>query len=74
MSGPDRKVFNPAGTRRVVVAKGLPGARWFELLVAADCRVDVAQGRTCCRSWTHPPHDAPSIVSADELGLARWPG
>jgi glycerate dehydrogenase len=32
---------NPQGARRVVVTKPLPGERWLELLVAADCRVDV---------------------------------
>jgi hydroxypyruvate reductase 1 len=41
----DWKVFNSAGTQRVVVTKALPGARWLELLTAAGCRVEVAQGR-----------------------------
>lgn len=45
MPEPDWKVFNPAGTRRVVVTKELPGARWLEMLTAAGCRVEVAQGR-----------------------------
>ena len=45
MSEPDWKVFNPAGTWRVVVTKELPGARWLEMLTAAGCRVEVAQGR-----------------------------
>ena len=45
MSESDWKVFNPAGARRVVVTKELPGARWLELLTAADCRVEIAQGR-----------------------------
>jgi glycerate dehydrogenase len=45
MSEPDWKVFNPAGAWRVVVTKELPGARWLEMLTAAGCRVEVAQGR-----------------------------
>jgi glycerate dehydrogenase len=45
MSEPDWRVFNPAGSWRVVVTKELPGARWLELLTAAGCRVEVAQGR-----------------------------
>jgi len=35
---------NPAGARRVVVTKELPGERWLALLAAADCRVEIAQG------------------------------
>jgi hydroxypyruvate reductase 1 len=45
MSEPDWKVYNSAGTRRVVVTKELPGARWLERLAEAGCRVEVAQGR-----------------------------
>jgi len=37
-------IVNPAGSRRVVVTKELPGARWLQLLTAADCRVEIAQG------------------------------
>ena len=37
-------VINPGGTRRVVVTKELPGDRWLQLLTAAGCRVEVAQG------------------------------
>ncbi|MGI9643620.1 MAG: NAD(P)-dependent oxidoreductase [Acidimicrobiia bacterium] len=33
---------NPDGSRRVIVTKELPGSRWLEYLVAADCRVEVA--------------------------------
>ena len=45
MSEPDWRVFNSTGTWRVVVTKELPGARWLEMLTAAGCRVEVAQGR-----------------------------
>ena len=45
MAEPDWKVFNPAGKWRVVVTKELPGAQWLEMLTAAGCRVEVAQGR-----------------------------
>jgi glycerate dehydrogenase len=34
-------LHNPAGTRRVIVTKQLPGERWLEILVCADCRVEV---------------------------------
>ncbi len=37
-------VVNPAGTRRVVVTKELPGERWLPLLTAGDCRVEIARG------------------------------
>jgi len=37
-------IVNPGGSRRVVVTKELPGERWVQLLTAADCRVEIAQG------------------------------
>ena len=37
-------IVNPGGLRRVVVTKELPGARWLQLLTAACCRVEIAQG------------------------------
>ena len=37
-------IVNPGGARRVVVTKELPGERWLQLLTAADCRVEIAQG------------------------------
>ena len=37
-------IVNPGGLRRVVVTKELPGKRWLQLLTAADCRVEIAQG------------------------------
>ncbi|MCX6373990.1 MAG: D-glycerate dehydrogenase [Actinobacteria bacterium] len=37
-------IMNPGGVRRVVVTKELPGKRWLQLLTAADCRVEIAQG------------------------------
>ena len=39
----DWKVVNPGGSHRVVVTKELPGARWLQLLTAADCRVEVSR-------------------------------
>src|SRR5450756_2660643 len=36
-------IENPGGSHRVVVTKELPGARWLQLLTAADCRVEVSQ-------------------------------
>jgi len=38
----EANVHNPDGSRRVIVTKELPGSRWLEYLVAADCRVEVA--------------------------------
>lgn len=35
-------VHNPHGSRRVVVTKQLPGERWLQILVDADCRVEVS--------------------------------
>jgi glycerate dehydrogenase len=35
------RVENPGGARRVVVTQELPGRRWLDELVAADCRVEV---------------------------------
>lgn len=32
---------NPSGSRRVVVTKELPGTRWLETLIRADCRVEL---------------------------------
>ncbi len=36
--------MNPNGTRRVVVTKPLPGTHWLDLLQAAGCRIEIAQG------------------------------
>ncbi|MBI5578988.1 MAG: D-glycerate dehydrogenase [Deltaproteobacteria bacterium] len=35
------RTINPAGGKRVVVTKELPGARWHEMLAAVGCRVEV---------------------------------
>ncbi len=32
---------NPSGSKRVVVTKELPGSRWLETLIQADCRVEL---------------------------------
>jgi len=37
-------IVNPGGSHRVVVTGELPGERWLQLLTAADCRVEIAQG------------------------------
>lgn len=44
MSGTATFVVNPNGARRIVVTKDLPGARWRELLIQADCRIEIARG------------------------------
>jgi hydroxypyruvate reductase 1 len=43
MNAPELEVVNAAGGLRVVVTKPLPGGHWREVLVAAGCRVEVAQ-------------------------------
>ncbi len=35
------QVYNPSGSKRVIVTKALPGKRWIDILTAADCRVEV---------------------------------
>ncbi len=37
------QVFNPSGSRRVIVTKALPGQRWIDILTAADCRIEVCK-------------------------------
>jgi hydroxypyruvate reductase 1 len=46
-------VHNPDGRRRVVVTKELPGPRWLDILVAADCAVEVCE--------------SPDVLSNDEI-------
>lgn len=36
------RVINPDGKNRVVVTKELPGTRWQEILIKADCRIEVS--------------------------------
>ncbi len=50
------RVINPAGARRVIVTKELPGERWLRLLTAAGCRIEIAQGA--------------DILTADEIRSA----
>ena len=35
------RTFNPAGSRRVIVTKELPGNHWLKVLEKADCRVEI---------------------------------
>ncbi len=44
MNPPPVEIIHPAGSRRVVVTKQLPGTHWLDVLTAADCRVEIAQG------------------------------
>jgi hydroxypyruvate reductase 1 len=37
------QIVNPCGTRRVIVTKNLPGQHWLDVLIAADCRVEISQ-------------------------------
>ncbi len=41
--GKEWTVHNPGGSRRVIVTKQLPGNRWLDILVAADCTVEVCE-------------------------------
>ncbi len=56
MSRREWRVVNKGGSRRVMVSKELPGDRWLQILTAADCRVEIAQGD--------------DILGADELNAA----
>jgi hydroxypyruvate reductase 1 len=65
---------NPQGGRRVVVTKPLPGERWLELLIAADCRVDV-----CGTTRPLSPGEIVSVVGVACDGVIaqlteRWDG
>ena len=53
MGSKDWRVHNPEGNKRVIVTKELPGERWLEMLVRADCRVEI------CTS--------PDILSPEEI-------
>ncbi len=44
MSSSNCTVINPNGSLRVVVTKELPGTHWQDVLVAADCRIEIAPG------------------------------
>ncbi len=44
MNPPRIELVNPSGSHRVVVTKPLPGTHWREVLAAADCRIEIAQG------------------------------
>ena len=41
MGSKEWRVVNPSGSKRVIVTKELPGERWLEVLIQADCRVDI---------------------------------
>jgi hydroxypyruvate reductase 1 len=41
MENKNWRISNPAGTKRVIVTKELPGALWLEILTQADCRVEI---------------------------------
>lgn len=39
------QVHNEAGNKRVLVTKNLPGTRWLDILVAANCRVEICTSK-----------------------------
>ncbi len=41
MHPPDWQIHHPEGKYRVIVTRTLPGRRWLDLLIEADCRVEV---------------------------------
>ncbi|GLI62175.1 hypothetical protein VaNZ11_004758 [Volvox africanus] len=43
VNGVPVEVHNDSGSKRVVVTKSLPGDRWLQYLVNADCRVEVCK-------------------------------
>ncbi len=40
----ERTVVNETGVARVLVTRELPGSRWLDVLVKAECRVEIVQG------------------------------
>ncbi|MCL4861521.1 MAG: D-glycerate dehydrogenase [Caldilineaceae bacterium] len=56
MSPKEWQTHNPSGSKRVIVTKTLPGARWLEVLAGSGSRVEV------CTS--------PDILSVDEIKAA----
>ncbi len=59
MSAKEWRVVNPDGSNRVIVTKELPGQRWLDILLAADCRLEI------CTS--------PDILSAGDIKEAMGP-
>lgn len=41
MGSKDWRVHNAEGSKRVIVTKELPGERWLDMLVRADCKVEI---------------------------------
>ena len=41
MASKNWRVHNAAGSKRVIVTKELPGERWLDMLVGADCKVEI---------------------------------
>jgi len=41
MGSKEWRVVNPAGGKRVIVTKELPGERWLDILTQAGCKVDI---------------------------------
>jgi hydroxypyruvate reductase 1 len=41
MGSKDWSVHNAEGSKRVIVTKELPGERWLDMLVRADCKVEI---------------------------------
>jgi hydroxypyruvate reductase 1 len=50
------RVHNPSGKHRVIVTRLLPGQRWLEILIRADCRVEIGT--------------AAAVLSQDEIKAA----
>ena len=50
------RVYNPSGSKRVIVTKELPGERWLNILSQADCKIEI------CTS--------PDVLSTDEIKTA----
>jgi hydroxypyruvate reductase 1 len=56
MQSKDWRVHNASGSKRVIVTKELPGERWLDMLVCADCKIEI------CTST--------DILSAEEIKAA----
>ncbi|MGD8493107.1 MAG: NAD(P)-dependent oxidoreductase [Desulfobacterales bacterium] len=53
MGSKEWRTHNPSGSKRVIVTKELPGERWLNILVAADCKIEI------CTS--------PEVLSSEEI-------
>ncbi len=47
MSEKEWITVNPGGSRRVIVTKALPGEHWKQILLQADCSIEICTDPLC---------------------------